>query len=88
MAFLEIDLIAWLEIGLFVLLVVAAAVALQVRDLMAAVAALGAYSVFAAALLALFGAVDVSMTEISIGAVLTTVFFIAGIAHFKRRSVD
>ena len=52
----------WLELALFGLLLVSAVVALSLRDLIAAVAALSVYSFMAAALLAMMGAVDVAFT--------------------------
>jgi uncharacterized MnhB-related membrane protein len=77
-----------LELALFGLLLVAAVVALQVRDLIAAVAALAVYSFLVAALLAMMGAVDVALTEAALGAGITTVLLIGGISLMKRRSVD
>jgi uncharacterized MnhB-related membrane protein len=80
---------AWeLELALYGLLIVTAIVALEVRDLLAAVAALNAYSVFAAVLLALMGAVDVAFTEVALGAGITTVLLVTGIFAMGRRSVD
>jgi uncharacterized MnhB-related membrane protein len=80
---------AWeLELALYGLLIVTAIVALEVRDLLAAVAALNAYSVFAAVLLALMGAVDVAFTEVALGAGITTVLLVTGIFAIGRRSVD
>ena len=61
-------MIWWLELPLFGLLVFAAVIALSVRDLIAAVAALTIYSLLVAALLALMGAVDVALTEAALGA--------------------
>ena len=77
-----------LELALFVMLMIAAIIALEVRDLIAAVAALTAYSFLAAVLLALMGAVDVSLTEASLGAGITSVLFIGAVSLLKRRSVD
>ena len=77
-----------LELALFGLLLVAAMVALQVRDLIAAVAALAVYSFLAAALLAMMGAVDVALTEVALGAGVTGILLIGGISLMRRRSVD
>jgi energy-converting hydrogenase B subunit D len=77
-----------LELALFALLVVAAIVAIEMRDLLASVAALTAYSFLAALLLALMGAVDVALTEASLGAGITGVLIIGGISHMRRRSPD
>ncbi|PZC47022.1 MAG: putative MnhB-related membrane protein [Chloroflexi bacterium] len=80
---------AWqLDIILFVLIIVAAIFALQIRDLLAAVIALGAYSFFAAVLLAEMGAVDVAFTEAALGAGVTTVLFVVAIFVTRRRSED
>ncbi len=80
---------AWqLDLLLFVLIIVAAIVALRVRDLLAAVAALGAYSFFAAVLFAEMGAVDVAFTEAALGAGVTTVLFVVAIFVTRRRSED
>ena len=77
-----------LELALFVLLIVAAIVALELRDLIASIAALSAYSFLAALLLALMGAVDVSLTEASLGAGITGVLFVGAVSLMRRRSVD
>ena len=77
-----------MELALFGLLIVAAIVALEMRDLIAAVAALTAYSFLAALLLALMGAVDVALTEASLGAGITGVLFIGAVSLMKRRSAD
>jgi multicomponent Na+:H+ antiporter subunit B len=80
---------AWeLELALYGLLIAAAIVALEVRDLLAAAAALSSYSFFAAVLLALMGAVDVAFTEVALGAGITTVLLVTGIFAMQRRSVD
>jgi uncharacterized MnhB-related membrane protein len=77
-----------LELALFFLLVVMAIVALEFRDLLAAVMALAVFSFFSALLMALMGAVDVSLTEAALGAGITGVLFMAGIFSMQRRSED
>ena len=77
-----------IELALFAMLIVIAIVALEMKDLIAAVAALTAYSFLAAALLAMMGAVDVALTEAALGAGITGVLFIGGISLMRRRSVD
>lgn len=77
-----------LELALFIMLVGIAIVALEVRDLIAAVAALSVYSFLAAGLLAMMGAVDVALTEASLGAGVTGVLLIGGISLMHRRSSD
>jgi uncharacterized MnhB-related membrane protein len=77
-----------LEFGLFAMLILVAIIALEVRDLVAALAALTAYSFIAAALLAMMSAVDVALTEASLGAGITGVLLVGGISLMQRRSVD
>jgi energy-converting hydrogenase B subunit D len=77
-----------LELALFGMLIVASVVALQVRDLLAAVAALTTYSLFMALLIGLMGAVDVALTEVALGAGITGVLFIVSIFAMDRRSLD
>lgn len=81
-------MIWWLELLLFGLLIVAALAALSVRDMIAAVAALTIYSLLAAGLLALMGAVDVALTEAALGAGITGVLLIGAVSLMRRRSVD
>ncbi len=81
-------MIWWLELSLFGLLVVAALIALSVRDMIAAVATLSVYSFLVAVLLALMGAVDVALTEAALGAGVTGVFVIAAISIVDRRTPD
>jgi uncharacterized MnhB-related membrane protein len=77
-----------LELALFIMLVGIAIVALEMRDLIAAVAALSVYSFLAACLLAMMGAVDVALTEASLGAGITGVLLIGGISLMRRQSPD
>jgi len=77
-----------LDLVLFLLAIAAALVALWVRDLLAAVVALGAYSFFAALLYAEMGAVDVAFTEAALGAGITGVLFVVALFFTRRRSSD
>lgn len=77
-----------IDFWLLVILVVAASVALYVRDLLAAVVALCAYSFFVALLFAQMGAVDVAFVEATLGAGVTGVLFIIALFLTKRRSED
>ena len=77
-----------LELALFAMLVVTAIIAIEVKDLIAAVASLTVYSFLVAVLLAMMGAVDVALTEASLGAGITGVLFIGGISLMQRRSSD
>ena len=77
-----------LDIVLLTLVTALAIVAISVRDLLAAVILLGGYSFFMALLWTEMGAVDVAFTEASVGAGVTTVFFIFAIYRTTRRTKD
>ena len=64
------------EILLLVLLIVTAAGAILVKDLISAVLILGSYSILLALVWAWLGAVDVAFVEAVVGAGLATVFFL------------
>ena len=64
------------EIPLLLLLLVTAAGAILVKDLMSAVLLLGSYSFFLAVVWAWLGAVDVAFVEAVVGAGLATVLFL------------
>ena len=74
-----------LDILLFAILIVTALLALQVKDLLTAVAMLAGYSLFAALLFAGMQAVDVAFVEAALGAGLTGVLLIAAILATSRR---
>lgn len=73
---------------LLVFSVIVAFFALQVKDLMASVALLSAFSFFMCLLWAEMGAVDVAFTEAAVGAGISTAFFIGTLYHLKRKSKD
>lgn len=77
-----------LELALYGLLVLTSIIALEIRDLLGAVASLTVYSFVVATLMALMGAVDVALTEIALGAGVTGVLLIGGISLMRRRSSD
>ena len=77
-----------LDFWLLVILIISALIALQVKDLLAAVAVLSAYSFFVALLFTQMGAVDVAFVEATLGAGVTGVLFIIAILYTKRRSED
>ncbi len=77
-----------LEVTLFILLIAASIVALQVRDLLAAVASLSVFSFVAASLVIAMGAVDVGFTEAVVGAGISAVLFMVALYHTPRRSED
>lgn len=76
------------ELILGALAVAAAIVALQVRDMLAAVAVLGAYSFFMAVLYTHLGAPDVGFTEAVVGAGVSGVLFVVAVFRMTRRSID
>ena len=77
-----------LDFILLIFAVICAIGAITVKDLLSAAIILGAYSFFMALLWAEMGAVDVSFTEASVGAGVSTVFFIAAVFKTRRRSKD
>ena len=77
-----------LDIVLLGLTVVCALAAVTVRDLLASVILLGAFSLFMCLLWAEMGAVDVAFTEASVGAGITTVFFVITVFKTERSSKD
>jgi energy-converting hydrogenase B subunit D len=82
-------MIHWsVDIVLFSLSIVAALVALSVKDLMTAVVSLSSFSFLMALLYAALGAVDVAFNEAVIGAGITGVFYIFTIYFTGRRSND
>ncbi len=77
-----------IDFWLLVILIVSGVVALFVRDLIAAVAALSVYSFFVALLFAQMGAVDVAFVEATLGAGITGVLFVVALFLTRRRSED
>jgi uncharacterized MnhB-related membrane protein len=77
-----------LDIILLVLTVVSALGSVVVKDLLASVILLGAFSFFMCLLWVEMGAVDVAFTEASVGAGVTTVLFVVAVFKTKRRSRD
>ncbi|HSW56901.1 MAG TPA: hydrogenase subunit MbhD domain-containing protein [Dehalococcoidales bacterium] len=73
---------------LFVVLIASAIAALKVRDLLAAVFCLTAFSFGAALVYALMGATDVAFTEAVVGAGVSGVFIIVALFFVDRRSKD
>jgi len=77
-----------IDFWLLIIVIVTAIIALSLKDLLAAVAALAAYSFFMALLFAQMGAVDVSFVEATLGAGISGVLFIVALYFTKRRSRD
>ena len=77
-----------LDLILCIFVVICAVAAITIKDLLAAVIILGAYSFFMCVLWTEMGAVDVAFTEACVGAGVGTVFFIAAVHKTKRRAKD
>ena len=77
-----------IDFWLLVILIIAAIIALSLRDLLAAVMALVAYSFFVALLFAQMGAIDVAFVEVTLGAGITGVLFVVALFLTRRRSED
>ena len=77
-----------LDVILLVFVILCAIAAITVRDLLSAVIILGAYSFFMALLWGEMGAMDVGFTEATVGAGVSTVFFVAAVFRTTRRSKD
>ena len=77
-----------LDVLILLLLIPAAVMALQIRDLLAASMAFGIYSFLMCLLWAEMGAVDVAFTEATVGAGISTVVMVATIFHLRRKSND
>ena len=77
-----------LTLALFLVITICGLAALSIKDLLAAVFMLAAYSFACALLFAQLGAVDVAFTEAVVGAGVSGVFLIAALYYVKRRSKD
>lgn len=70
------------------LVIILAVGAITVKDLLGAAILFGAYSFMMCLLWAIMGAVDVAFTEASVGAGVSTVFFVAAVFRTTRRTKD
>lgn len=77
-----------LDMIILTLVIICGIGALYVRDLLGAAIVFGAYSFMMCLLWTVMGAVDVAFTEATVGAGVSTVFFIAAVFHTTRRSKD
>ena len=77
-----------LDVIVLTLVLVCGIAAVTVKDLLGSAILFGAYSFLMCFLWAIMGAVDVSFTEASVGAGVSTVLFIAAIFRTTRRSSD
>jgi energy-converting hydrogenase B subunit D len=77
-----------LDITILTLVVVCAIGAITVKDLLGSAILFGAYSFMMCLLWSIMGAVDVAFTEASVGAGVSTVFFVAAVFRTTRRTKD
>ncbi len=77
-----------LDLAILTLVVVAAIGAIAVKDLLGSAILFGAYSFMMCLLWAIMGAVDVAFTEASVGAGVSTIFFVAAVFRTTRRTKD
>ena len=77
-----------LDLAILTLVVITAIGAIMVKDLLGTAILFGAYSFMLCLLWSIMGAVDVSFTEASVGAGVSTVFFVAAVFRTTRRSKD
>ncbi|MBA3012328.1 MAG: DUF4040 domain-containing protein [Proteobacteria bacterium] len=68
--------------------IVTAVAAISVRDLLGTAILFSVYSFMMCLLWAVMGAVDVAFTEASVGAGVSTVFFVAAVFSTSRRTKD
>jgi energy-converting hydrogenase B subunit D len=77
-----------LDLILLLLVIICALAAITVKDLLSSAIIFGAYSFLMCLLWAEMGSVDVAFTEASVGAGVSTVFFIAAVFQTSRRTKD
>jgi uncharacterized MnhB-related membrane protein len=77
-----------LDLVLLILVVICAVAAISLKDLLSSAILLGAYSFLMCLLWTEMGAVDVAFTEASVGAGISTAFFMGAIYLTTRRTKD
>ena len=77
-----------LDLIILLMVVICGIAAISIRDLLGAALMFGAYSFMMCLLWSIMGAVDVSFTEASVGAGVSTVFFVAAVFRTTRRTRD
>jgi len=77
-----------LDLVILTLVVVTAIGAISIKDLLGCAILFSAYSFMMCLLWAIMGAVDVAFTEASVGAGVSTVFFVAAVFRTTRRTKD
>lgn len=78
-------MIVEVNLVLLLILLVVAVAALEVKSSLASVVLLGAYSFIMAGLFSALGAVDVALTEASLGAALTTILYLLALRILEGR---
>ncbi len=76
------------DLIIMLLVMVSGIGAIMVRDLLGAAILFGVYSFLMCLLWAIMGAVDVAFTEASVGAGVSSVFFVAAVFRTSRRTKD
>ena len=66
-------------------ILIAAVLAIQLKDMVAAIISAGVVSLFASIIFVLLASPDVAMTEASIGSGLTTVIFMYALSKISRQ---
>ncbi len=69
-------------------ILIAAVLAIQLKDMVAAIVSAGVVSLFASIIFVLLASPDVAMTEASIGSGLTTVIFLYALSKIKKIRQD
>lgn len=77
-----------LDLAVLTLVIVCAIAAISVKDLLGSAVLFGAYSFMMCLLWAVMGAVDVAFTEASVGAGVSTAFFVAAVFRTTRETKD
>jgi len=77
-----------IDLIILTFVILTAIAAISVRDLLGTAILFSAYSFLMCLLWAVMGAVDVAFTEASVGAGVSTVFFVAAVFSTSRRTKD
>ncbi|MEJ2136791.1 MAG: DUF4040 domain-containing protein [Desulfofustis sp.] len=77
-----------LDLIILLMVIICGISAISIRDLLGSAIMFGAYSFMMCLLWSIMGAVDVSFTEASVGAGVSTVFFVAAVFRTTRRTRD
>ena len=77
-----------IDLAVLTLVVIVGIGSLMVKDLLGAAILFGAYSFMMCLLWTVMGAVDVAFTEASVGAGVSTVYFVGAVFRTSRRTKD